>query len=314
MTTPKPDFPTVDQMVDPPRLVIGWRRGQKLEGRRIELDANTFDTFRQICAPALDKANADTTEAREYQAFGVLEAEQVFFIRPGAASAADLDSASIVHLVNAVDELEPADTTEEKKLTFYAIVWGLAGERVAFVRKADPRSTLSKGKLFFAWDNALKRVARPDFVLDPVVDLIIGGETAVILNEVNSRTLMNDIGLASTQVGQNVSGLETILGGDDSITAESRAALLQAGSSGVQIARRLAQFNAYYSGRTLDRAKIREQALEKFGSDADELIDADGRLCADSSHLKQALDLIEGRLFTDPISTEDRRADRLSKR
>jgi len=35
---------------------------------------------------------------------------------------------------------------------------------------------------------------------------------------------------------------------------------------------------------------------------------------ADEAHTEAALDLIEGRFFKDPISEEERRADRLSTR
>lgn len=307
-------FPQLDWLVDSPRLVIGWRSGKKLEARRVELDQDTFDVFRQICTSAIERINADVTEAREYQAFGTLEANQIFYIQPNAAHAADVDAASIVVLVNGADELLKADVEEEKKLAFYAIVWGSDDHRVGFVRKADPRSTISKNKHFFSWDNALKHVESPDFILDPEIDLVVGGLTAIILNEPNSRVLMNDVGLAMSQADENVDKLIGILGGDAALTDEARMALLTAASSSVSMARRLSKFSAYYSGRTLDSARIREQAIAQFGNDADVLFNADGRLCAEGSRLNDALDVIEGRLFRDPISEEDRRADRLSKR
>jgi hypothetical protein len=199
-------------------------------------------------------------------------------------------------------------------LAFYALVWGEPGpDRVGLVRKTDARAILARGTHFFTYEQTLRATQRPDLVLEDDIDLILRDQTVVMMSETRARTLMNDVGLAQQGIPKNVAGIATILGGASAISSTSLAAFEARAAKSINFARRLAKFNAYYDSRTLDPAKVRQVALER-SSDPDSLLDASGVIVADEHHVEAALDLIEGRFFKDPISDEERRADRLSTR
>jgi hypothetical protein len=310
-----PTLPTKALLTGPPILVVGWRTGRSLEGRRIETHTDTHAVLRAVCEDAVDTVNAATTSLKPYSSFGILEPDEVFFIGPGSASASDVDSASLTDFVKNAHALVTLPKSElDQKMAFYAIVWGAPGAgRVGFVRKSDARAILARGAHFFTYGQTLRTTARPDLVLDDTIDLILRDQTVLMMSESRARTLMNDIGLAKEGIKTNVSGLATILGGSTAITSAASAAFEARASKSVNFARRLAKFNAYYESRTLDPKKVREVAQER-SSDPDTLLDSNGVVVADEAHVEAALDLIEGRFFMDPISEEERRADRLSTR
>ncbi len=310
-----PTLPTKALLAGAPILVVGWRTGSSLEGRRIETHTDTHAVLREICESAVGKVNAATTTLKPYSSFGILESDEIFFIGPGSTSASDVDSASLTEFVKNAHELVALPKSElDQKMAFYAIVWGSPGAgRIGFVRKSDARAILARGAHFFTYGQTLRTTARPDLVLDDTVDLILKDQTVFMMSESRARTLMNDIGLAKEGIKTNVRGLATILGGPTAITPAASAAFEARASQSVNFARRLARFNAYYACRTLDPTKIRDVAQER-SSDPDALLDANGVVAADESHAEAALDLIEGRFFKDPISEEERRADRLSTR
>lgn len=308
-------LPTKALLTGAPILVVGWRTGKSLEGRRIETHTDTHAVLRAVCEGAVDTVNAARTTLKPYSSFGILESDEVFFIGPGSASASDVDSASLTEFVMNAHELVALPKSElDQKMAFYAIVWGAPGAgRIGFVRKSDARAILARGAHFFTYGQTLRTTARPDLVLDDTVDLILRDQTVFMMSESRARTLMNDIGLAKEGIKTNVSGLATILGGPTAITPAASAAFEARASKSVNFARRLAKFNAYYASRTLDPKKIRDVAQER-SRDPDTLLDANGVVVADEAHTEAALDLIEGRFFKDPISEEERRADRLSTR
>jgi hypothetical protein len=310
-----PTLPTKALLVGSPMLVVGWRAGSALEGRRIETHSDTHAVLREVCDGAVDIVNAFTTTLKPYSAFGILELDEVFFIGQGDDSGSDLDSASLTEFVRDAHTLVTLQKSElERKMAFYAIVWGAPGaSRIGFVRKSDARAILARGAHFFTYGQSLRTTARPDLVLDDTIDLVLQDQTLFMMSESRARTLLNDIGLAKGGIKTNVSGLATILGGPTAITPDASAAFEARASKSVNFARRLARFNAYYASRTLDPQKIRDVAEER-SSEPDSLLDASGVVVADEAHAEAALDLIEGRFFKDPISDEERRADRLSTR
>lgn len=299
-----------------PRLLVGWRTRSKLDGRRLDVHEDTHEVLREIAAACLDHIHADDTEIRDYQSFSTLESDQVFRVDSDDASTVDLESASLVQLVQESHQQELLDASElaEHHYAFYAIVWGSAdGEQIGFVRKRNARATLEKGQRFFRYEETLRSAARPDFVLDTDVDLVVHGSTLYMLNENSARTLLNDVGLASAGITDNLAAMKDILGGSSSLTPDASAAFIAVASRKINVARRLAKIPAFFDGMTIDAAKLRLAAEARF-SDPDTILDSAGVICVSEEGVEAALDLIEGRLYMDDVSGEERRADRLSRR
>ncbi len=134
----------VDELDGDPRLLIGWRTRSTLHGRRLHVHEDTHQVLRDIAAACLNHIHADDTEIRDYQSFSALESNQVFRVRSDEASTVDLDSASLVKMVQDSHAQELLDASElaEHHYAFYAIVWGGPNSnQVGFVRKqrqSDP--------------------------------------------------------------------------------------------------------------------------------------------------------------------------------
>lgn len=314
MTTELPR--SVGDLDSDPRLLVGWRTRSKLDGRRLDVHEDTQEVLRDIAAACLDHIHADYTEVRDYQSFSTLESDQVFRVDSDDASTVDLESASLVQMVRESHEQELLNASElaEHNYAFYAIVWGNAdGEQIGFVRKRNARATLEKGWRFFRYEETLKSAARPDFVLDTDVDLVVHGSTLYMLNENSARTLLNDVGLASTGISDNLAAMKDILGGSSSLTPGASEAFTAVAGRKINVARRLAKIPAFFDGITIDAANLRLAAEARF-SDPDAILDSAGVICVSEEGVEAALDLIEGRLYMDDVSGEERRADRLSRR
>ncbi len=240
----------------------------------------------------------------------------MFRVKSDETSTVDLDSASLVQMVRDSHDQELLDASElaDHHYAFYAIVWdGTDGEQIGFVRKRNARAILEKGQKFFRYEETLKSAAQPDFVLDTDVDLVVHGSTLYMLNENSARTLLNDAGLARTGIADNLMAIKDILGGSSSITAEASAAFVAVASRKINVARRLAQIPAFFDGLTIDAMKLRLAAEQRF-SEPDAILDSAGVICVAEDGVESALDLIEGRLYRDDVSGQERRADRLSRR
>lgn len=299
-----------------PRLLVGWRTRSKLDGRRLDTHEDTHQILRDISAACLDHIHADDTEIRDYQPFSTLESNQVFRVHSDEASTVDLDSASLVQMVWESHEQELLDASElaDHHYAFYAIVWGSTdGQQVGFIRKRNARAILERGQRFFRYEETLKSTVQPDFVLDTDVDLVVHGSTLYMLNENSARTLLNDAGLASAGITDNLAAMKGILGGSSSLTPDASAAFIAVASRKINVARRLAKIPAFFDGVTIDAKKLRLAAEDRF-SDPDTILDSAGVICVSEDTVEAALDLIEGRLYKDDVSGEERRADRLSRR
>lgn len=310
-------LPTGEDLREGPRLLVGWRTRGGLEGAQIEVqEEGAAEVLEQICLGITDRLSEGDVSVRDYEPFGALEVDEIFKLSVAEQSDSDLESSSLVALVTSSHQLPdlPANELSEHHYTFYAIVWGRADEeQIAFVRKRSARVTLEAGRRFFRYSGTLTSIDAPDLVLDEHCDLVVRGDDLFILNEVGARQLLNDTNVTQGSIDANVTKLGEILGGEDRMTQISRDALVAVAKRKTSIAGRLAKCRAFFEGVTIDATRLRKAAESRF-SDPDAIMSADGVICADESRIIDALDLIEGRLYEDEVTGEERKAERMSRR
>jgi hypothetical protein len=159
----------------------------------------------------------------------------------------------------------------------------------------------------------LTSVKPPDFVMDYSADLVLHGSTLYLLNENNARLLLNDAGLARQGISANLTKVKDILGGANSMTPSAENAIEAVAERKINVARRIARMPAFFSDKVIDPVKLKKAADQRFDSPR-EIVDDAGIICVGEDRVEDALNLIEGRLYRDEVTDEERLAERLSRR
>lgn len=294
-----------------PRLLVGGPAGNP-EVRRVDMHVEVADVLRKVTLGVLDDLTNKTM--RPYEAFAALEDDEAYEIAMGSAPA-DLSTAALIDAVVHSHAIQPISAQElhQRRLTFYAICWGEAGTPgLALVRRLNPQRVIKPGHWFFAYHDVLRSVEQPTFMLDDRADLVIQADRIVMLNEVAGRGLLADINLAQSKVSEHFTQIATTLG-RDSFSDTARELFARAGQR-VTVARRLAWIAETLRGKSIPGATLAAKAREDF-DDGAELVDERGKIVvSDPARVTDVLEILEGRLFSDPISGEHRRADRMSRR
>lgn len=294
-----------------PRLLVGGPAAHP-EVRRVDLHVDVITVLRKVTLGVLEEITHKTM--RPYEAFAALDEDQAYEI-PLGSPVADLTTAALIDAVRQSHGIQPISAQEltKRRLAFYAICWGEAGTPgLALIRRLNPQRVVKPGHWFFAYHDVLRTVEQPTFMLDDRADLVVADDRIVMLNEVAGRGLLADIKLAQTQAVQNFAEISTTLGaGAFTDTAED---LFVRASERVTVARRLSWIAETLRGKSIAPATLVAKARSDF-DDWAELIDERGRIVvSDPARVNDVLEILEGRLFQDPISGEHRRADRMSRR
>lgn len=205
-----------------------------------------------------------------------------------------------------------AEQLREAEPTLYAIVFESNEKYVGFVRNASPRRRVRPGLKYLQYGNALKRVDPPDLAIDDLVDLVVTEDRCAVLDPRAFTTLFGDVGVAFRQVPTNVKAITNALKNVIPLRPDSASALTARCGRRVIDARRLHHIVA--ERQTALKALTPEEMrtlLDRRG-----LGDAvqEDELVLDQDAVSDFLDLIEGRLFADDVTGEERRADAYSPR
>jgi hypothetical protein len=227
---------------------------------------------------------------------------EAFEIASALAMIADCDS----HPTMSAKELRQADPS------LYAIVFEAGGGYAGFVRNVSPRRSLRPGLRYLQYDDTLKRIEAPDLVIDGSIDMVVTTDQCAVLSPIAFASLFGDVGVVFQQAPENLKALSRAMKAVIPLSAGALEALQSRCGRRVSDARRLHHI-------------VTDRATALAALSADELTGllqlrgledalANGQLNLSNESVSDFLDLVEGRLFTDDLTQEERRADSYSPR
>jgi hypothetical protein len=307
-----------------PRLLLGQRKSsKKIEVHQVQLHEDLFGDLRSIAQSAIEELRR--RDAKPYSTFASKTGDDYFDVdvsdiprrrdmrkREDDPEAYEIASALAMiadtddHPVMTAEELREADPS------LYAIVFESEGDYVGFIRNSPPRRAVRPGLRYFQYGETLRRVAPPDLAIDDEVDLVVAADRCAILSPAAFTTLFGDVGVAFEQVPANVKAMSDALKGVLPLSSGSVTALNARTGRRVSDAKRLHHIVTERRGalkgltsaelRTLLRRRGLEDAIQK------------GEISLTDDNVSDFLDLVEGRLFSDDVTGEERRADTYSPR
>jgi hypothetical protein len=200
-------------------LVLGWRRGAKLDAGRLALGADMDKELRFRARATLKDISGRTLHP--YQHSALLEEDEVFLLtadqlpsrrkrRPRGTSSKVLDSDGTGDETSALLELLgsplertpiPADDVRGRSFLFYAAVFTASSAGpVAFIEYHNPGSILKAGRIFGMLGQTVTRVEDPILVFEPDFDLVIDGQQIASLTPNAIMRLFADIEVAAAAV------------------------------------------------------------------------------------------------------------------
>jgi hypothetical protein len=302
-----------------PRLLLGWRPNPgRIVGGRVPLRDNVFESLQQVAITAMEQlAKGDR---RPYEPNAILEdREEHFFIAandlPKKGSDDLPEAADLIKLIEESDKVEAiqAGRLASGTFLFYAVVMPGSEGPVGFVRKVDPAAELRKGLATFQFADALTRVTKPDLILYPGIDLIVGPPGIAAFSKTALQTLLADVQVVLQDVPENVKRVSDTLHRTMPLSKGAADALRKYAYARPSAATRLRRLPDRLKAINLDLNKLR-RSLKRHGIEAQMLVDTKGNFAFGEREVPVFLDVLEGRWFEDDFSPEKRRADRFSKR
>lgn len=326
----KPDdlWRRVDLSNDP-HLVIGKRRGRRIEAVRMEVHEDLFEEMRDVCKSAIDQVLS--TRRRRYEPYAELEPGEEHFAltneeistRDGGVQVPgprDGGGAALFEALQNPGEMYVIDRDRFLRFNpvFYAVACQQSGSTWAsFIRKTNPRQFFKTGRRWWQYGDTLKRVStEPEFVFEEQVDIIIWQKNLVSFSTSALKTLFTDVGLVKSDVPRYVAEASALIQEEVPLSRRSSDALNALGKRRVSVANRLyglaARITALKEQGVLTSDRYR--AVTQDDERASRLLDSDGMFDFDEENAEVFLDVIEGRYFEDDWTGSPRRADRFSRR
>ncbi|GCD19282.1 hypothetical protein CTKZ_08440 [Cellulomonas algicola] len=310
-----PDWTGVELAGDP-TMFIGWRRSNKrLEARRVSLHEDTFEALHEIGAAAISQLR--TMRGLPYSPYVHPELGEEYIYLPLAADVPDSDGrgsdlAGLCRNLDAVQEIT-AEELRTHDFQFYGIAYASGENLVAFVRKSNPRRTLQGAHKFFKFSGSLKRVARPDIVLEDTVDLVVTQRALAVLRSFSFEMLAPDVNFSEENVQRYVDDLVGALQGKVVLSAGSIEALREVSGRKTSLVKRLKNLHSRASQLQITPASVQE-ILRRHDLAEVVQFDADGNVVLNVESVEVFVDLLEGRYFEQDFTGDAVRADRFRRR
>lgn len=148
--------------------------------------------------------------------------------------------------------------------------------------------------------------------IDDEIDLVVASDRCAVLALAAFTTLFGDVGIAFQQIPQNVAAMSDALEGTFPLSQASIDALSERCGRRVIDAKRLHHIVTERHDALRDVTKARMTTLLEERGLKDAISDDGLALTKDT--VSDFLDLVEGRLFSDDVTGEERRADAYSPR
>jgi hypothetical protein len=315
-----------------PVLVVGLRSEKNIvEGFRVNLDNDV--------SPDLQKVAADTLhwmqgrEAVEYTPYIAPEDDEYLTIatqtlpaRPSIKNEAPTEkeeAAVVVALINECDVLPEIGAgqlikrLEDGALYLQAICLLAGDERVGFVTKTKAQQVMKRSNIPLGKNDSndrLKKITRPELVLESDVHAIISSQEIAILNRNQFQFLLSDVPLIFSHVPVQVERIaDAFKDRGIQLSGETQTFILGEAMQSIRLAKRLEAFAERI--QVIDVSRIANgNGFTDQDLAATDFVNSKGEISCESQRVSELLDALEGRFFGDAFSAEKRRADRFRKR
>ncbi|WP_206068649.1 hypothetical protein, partial [Nonomuraea composti] len=316
-------------------LVLGRRQGsQQIATTRLPVDKDHHDWLRSVCAVAIERLISGSP--RLYEPNAELEPRDEYFMldvgsipeqpvaqgKSGSDSSADDGNpdraAALIRSlrdISILNVMSAQDLPSFKPMLFYSISWQQNNDTwIHFIRKANPRVAFKAGNRWFQYSGTLREIAEPSMVLDDVVDVILTKDHMAAFHGTHLKNLLTDVRIVMQNVPQYVETIVKALKASDiGITENAQAALQAAAGRLYSFATRLFHLQDRLTQIQPDPAHF-AKVLGTHDIEVSAFINSDGLIDFDERQAGLFIDVIDGRLFRDDWTGEERRADRFSKR
>ncbi len=316
-----------------PLLVVGLRNEKRVvEGFRVNLDNDVAPDLQKVAADTLDWVKS--REPVEYTPYiephedeYLTVATETLPTRPaekgGAAASEKEETAVVVALIRDCDVLpemgagQLGKRLEDGALYLQAICLSAEKERIGFITKAKSQQVMKRSSIPLGkndQNDRLKRITRPELVLESDVHAIVSPQEIAILNRNQFQHLVSDVPLVFSHVPVQIDRIaDTFKGRGVQLSSETQAAILSEGLRSIRVAKRLEAF----AERIQDIDVARITSGDGFTDQdlvAADFVSSSGEIACEPQRVPELLDALEGRFFGDAFSSEKRRADRFRKR
>lgn len=181
-------MPVIDPITEqtPMVLVVAWRTGRLVHGRRVKIAGDVRARFVEYAANAA--ATLEATGGRDYDPDD--EQDDAPYVRALRDEAWDVELLTeLLHGAN----LDAATTDDlRRRFVCYALVVGPSEKPTLFVRKANPVTLGTKPLVGRFFDGAISEVQEPLLAFDPSFDVIVTADMVYALNQKRFELLFKD--------------------------------------------------------------------------------------------------------------------------
>lgn len=321
MTVPAA-LPLLDMASDP-RLILGWRDGKTLVGRRVALDKDVLPSFHSIAEDTL--AVLADAEARSYEPDAALEKGEQYFAVPTvdlptkvieeATGDGTSNAASLLAMTKAPDELlpvSPAALSDRASYLFYGLVFDTTdGDQAVFIKKTNPAQVARSSRVsLFSGRDVLKISSPPTLVLAHDIDLLVTATHVFVLSKSPFDQLLNDVAVALADVPINVARTVEALKAAVPMNDRATESLKVLAARKPSVAVRLRRLPERIANIQVTPDAIRARLVE-MGNSADDLLDGDD-FSFPQTRVSLFMELLEGRHFEDGWTGTRMKADKMS--
>ena len=304
-------------------LMVGWRpQRSRLDGAAVELSAAVATELRDLCVDTLEQLAG--LARKDYGGSPYIEPDEEYLAvpstqlhRPGAAAGrgdpGDDDATGLSDLERLVATPGlPALSTQELRgrryLCYAVICTDGRGQRIGFVRQADPHKVARAGGLMaLLGGEGLRELTDPVFIFEASFDLVVSpGEIAVLRLEAFNR-MFADLHTLAAAAPANA---KTISASVDRMSQAAVDALAKAAAARPSLARQLQRLTKPGATPQVTPGDL-ATALAKHSLDPAAIVRG-GEVVFTEDHAGQFLDLLEQLYYETDFTGEHRRSDHYS--
>lgn len=296
-------------------LCVGWRSGAKLKLGQLTVGPDVANELRRIVSDVA--TDLETRERAPWAPDADLTVETVLEIGQEelgkapvlAGEQAELTLAQSLLAAEGLPILYPNELPAGDMVLYAITVGSQPGERIALLRRVNPRRGLRGGKFLTSYSDVLSRIDAPVFAFDEYVDVVFVGVRALIL----SQTAFVALFRSQENLMAQVPRWATDLGAHISITVAGLERLTAKAIRDSRMRTRLEAIARRGHLADVEPAAVRAKMTE-LGLDPSRLLDADGKLILDDDDIPVVLQFLNEDLFSGALTGLGFRADKKATR
>lgn len=316
-----------------PVLVVGLRNEKRvIEGFRVNLENNVAADLQKVAADTLNWVK--NREPIEYTPY--VEPDEGEYLTVAtetlpskrsqedqAAESEKEETAVVVPLIRDCDVLPEIGAGQliqrlaDGALYLQAICLMAGEDRVGFITKAKAQQVMKRSSIPLGkndQNDRLKRISRPELVLESDVHAIVSPQEIAILNRNQFQHLVSDVPLVFSHVPVQVNRIaDTFKARGIQLSGDTQTAILSESLRSIRLAKRLEAFAERIQAIDISRIASGDGFSDQDLAPAD-FVNSSGEIACKPERVIELLDALEGRFFGDAFSPEKRRADRFRKR